>query len=384
MPALTRWNHELVIYAHGYVAYNEPKAIPEDQLHLPSGTSIAEIVNSLGYAFATTSYSTNGLAIQQGISDIVDLTTLFSTLQGAPEHIYLAGPSEGGIITALAVERFPEIFDGGLAACGPVGDFPSQINYWGNVRTTFDFFFPGVLPGSAISIPQELIDNWETIYEPRVRHEIRNHPILRDQWMAVVDIPCDLLSLNDTIDSLTQLLWYNVFATNDGVEKLHGQPFDNLHRVYTGSFSDSLLNFGVKRYAADASAIQEMQINYQTTGNVVHPMVMIHTTDPLIPIWHEGFYALKVTQMQRNSLLTSLDFPLRYGHCNFSAAQVLLGFIVLVDKVTHTIPEHAELALAADQRAEFGELMAQQFGPTAPGPSSDRLYMPMIQDPDTN
>src|SRR5262245_53516580 len=57
MPAT--WNGDLVIYAHGYVGFNEPVAIPEDQLSLPDGTSVPELVNSLGFAFATTSYSTN-------------------------------------------------------------------------------------------------------------------------------------------------------------------------------------------------------------------------------------------------------------------------------------------------------------------------------------
>jgi hypothetical protein len=382
MPALAHWNHDLVIYAHGYVGINEPVGIPEDQLTLPGGgPSIAEIVNTLGYAFAASSYSTNGLAIQQGIDDVVDLVNVFATLHGQPERVYIAGPSEGGIITALAIERHPEIFAGGLSACGPVGDFPSQINYWGDVRATFDFFFPNVLPGSSISVPQEAMDNWERVYEPRVRKELQDHPDRRDQWMVVANIPQEPSSLDATLDSLTQLLWYSVFATNDGVEKLGGQPFDNLTRIYTGSRNDSLLNYAIERYSADANAIQEMQAHYQTSGDTVHPLVMLHTTDPLIPMWHEGFYALKVTQKQRESLVTSLTFPSRYGHCNFRAAQVLLGFIVLIHEVTHSIPANAEVAIAADQRPEFLELMEEQFEgvtPTAPG---EHLYLPQIEDP---
>jgi hypothetical protein len=36
------WNGDLVIYAHGYVAFNKPITIPEDQLQLPGGTSLPE------------------------------------------------------------------------------------------------------------------------------------------------------------------------------------------------------------------------------------------------------------------------------------------------------------------------------------------------------
>jgi len=91
MPEAEAWNGDLVIYAHGYVAFNEPLAIPEDQLLLPDGTSIPEIMNGLGFAFATTSYSTNGLAIREGIADVADLAEIFRLKHGAPRRVYLGG-----------------------------------------------------------------------------------------------------------------------------------------------------------------------------------------------------------------------------------------------------------------------------------------------------
>ncbi|PYT11031.1 MAG: hypothetical protein DMF51_16655, partial [Acidobacteria bacterium] len=97
MPAV--WNGDLVVYAHGYVGFNEPVAIPEDQLVLPDGTSVPQLVNTLGFAFATTSYSTNGLAVVQGIDDVVDLVHVFTTTHGSARHVFLAGPSESGLIT---------------------------------------------------------------------------------------------------------------------------------------------------------------------------------------------------------------------------------------------------------------------------------------------
>ena len=47
------WNGDLVVYAHGYVNADEPVAIPDDGV---GGQSVAQIVNGLGYAYATTSY----------------------------------------------------------------------------------------------------------------------------------------------------------------------------------------------------------------------------------------------------------------------------------------------------------------------------------------
>src|SRR5437868_3205502 len=68
MPDASCWNHKLVVYAHGYVDPNAPVDIPEDQLAF-GGISIPTLVNQLGFGFATSSYSTNGLAVLPGIQD---------------------------------------------------------------------------------------------------------------------------------------------------------------------------------------------------------------------------------------------------------------------------------------------------------------------------
>jgi hypothetical protein len=370
------WNGDLVVYAHGYVAFNEPIAIPEDQLGVAGRPTIPELVNSLGFAFATTSYSTNGLAIRQGLADVVDLVDVFTAQHGAPGRVYLAGPSEGGIITALALEQHPEVFAGGLSACGPVGDFPAQINYWGDVRVLFDYFFAGVLPGSAIEIPQDLIDQWETVYEPIVENELRAHPRKRKELMTVADIPQSANS-EDEIDALVNLVWYNVFATNDGLEKLGGQPYDNRARIYRGSEDDVRLNFSVPRYSADPIAREEMETHYQTHAGLVNPIVMLHTVDPIIPLWHELVYELEVEQTQAQRLHTHLPFLERYGHCNFTIAQLLFGFIVLLHEATRSVPAEAEAALAtAEQRQEFEALMQDYF---APDQSGVRIFLPAVK-----
>ena len=139
MPTSIPWNGGLVVYAHGYVAYNEPVAIPEDQL-VVGDVSVPDIVTLLGYAFATTSYSTNGLAVRQGIADLVDLVHVFTTTQQVtPTQVYLAGVSEGGLITALAVEEYADVFDGGLAACGPLDGLRGQVGYFGDRATRSPF-----------------------------------------------------------------------------------------------------------------------------------------------------------------------------------------------------------------------------------------------------
>jgi len=122
MPDTSCWNGNLVVFAHGYVAPGQPIAIPEDQLTI-NGVSLPGLINQLGYGFAVSSYSTNGLAILQGIQDSEDLVNIFSNTVGTPQRVYIAGPSEGGLVSALSIEQAPNVYHAALPACGPIGDF---------------------------------------------------------------------------------------------------------------------------------------------------------------------------------------------------------------------------------------------------------------------
>jgi pimeloyl-ACP methyl ester carboxylesterase len=326
------WNGDLVIYAHGYVSPFEPIAIPEDQLVLPDGTSIPGIINSLGFAFATTSYSVNGLAVLEGIEDLRDLVEIFEEQEGAADFVYLVGASEGGLITTLALEKSPDVFDAGLATCGPVGDFRRHINYLGDFRVVFDYFFPGVIHGSPIEIPGYVITNWENFYVPRITAAIIARPYAVEQLLKVTGAAIDKNDLTSVVETIIGVLWYNVFATNDSVEKLGGNPFDNTRRIYLGSDHDWWLNRRVQRFEADPAALAEIEENYQTSGQLVSPLITLHTTlDPIVPYWHERLYRWKT--VCAGSWLEHINIPVyRYGHCNFERGEVLTAFLLLVLK----------------------------------------------------
>ena len=329
------WKGDLVIYAHGYVAYNRPVTIPEDQLKLPNGTSLPELVNSLGFAFATTSYRANGLAVKDGVEDLIELVSIFTSTHNMTGHVYLTGVSEGGLITTLAVEQRPDVFDGGLAACGPIGDFRRQVDYFGDFRVLFDYFFPGLMPGDPISVPQTLINNWDTYYvsviKPAILDPANAHKV--DQLLRVSHAPY-VPGVTNTIEtSIHDALWYNVLATNDGIAKLGGQPFDNQDRAYTGSNDDARLNLMVQRFSADPAALDEIETIYQTTGQLTIPLVTLHTTlDQQVPYWHEPLYRVKVILNDSVALHRHSEVS-RYGHCNFDADEVLGAFLQLVSMV---------------------------------------------------
>src|SRR5512145_3169144 len=128
---------DVVVFAHGYVPPHAPMTQYYEQLLLPGDLFLPNLANGLGYAFISTSYTKNGLAVKEGLADTVRLIQSFKAAHPDVRHVYLIGASEGGLITTLAAEKRTPI-SGGLALCGPIGNFRSQINYWGDFRVLFD------------------------------------------------------------------------------------------------------------------------------------------------------------------------------------------------------------------------------------------------------
>jgi pimeloyl-ACP methyl ester carboxylesterase len=338
MPEPEAYNGMLVIWAHGFQDAGTPVEIPEDQLCFGEGFCIPQVINDLGFGFATNSYSKTGLAILQGKADILDLVNIYTAQKGAPEKVYLIGASEGGIITALSIEQHPDVYAGGLAACGPVGDFPLQINYFGDGRATFQYFFPGLIPGDPFHPHPDLVANWTAYYEAVVEPIVfapANRSRL-DQWVRVARMPFDENDYLNTVRiSVRDMLRYGVVNITDGGMTLGGFPFDNMARWYTGSNDDLLLNLSVQRVAADPAALVEMQ-KYQTTGVLQRPLVTLHTRkDQQVPYFHEQLYVLK-TFASGSLLSRHLNIPVdRFEHCNFTADEALFAFaaVLLYDQV---------------------------------------------------
>lgn len=325
------WNGDLVVWAHGYVAFNEP--VDFYNLTLPDGTYLPLLVQSLGFAFATTSYRANGLVVLEGAEDIRELVAAFRQVEGrSPRRTYLTGGSEGGLIATILAERSPHLFDGVLAACGPIGSFRRQIDYVGDFRVLFDYFFPGVIPGSPAAIPAEVIANWETKYVPRVRAALAADPQAARELIrtsgAAID-PRDPATIEQTT---LDVLWYNVFGSNDTQQKLGGNPYDNRRRVYRGSSNDLRLNLLVERFRADPAALRALA-RYETSGRVSLPLVLMHTTgDDIIPFFHLQLYRQKARTVG-DGRLTFIPVQ-RYGHCNFTSEELLAAFGLLVLQVS--------------------------------------------------
>jgi pimeloyl-ACP methyl ester carboxylesterase len=319
-----------VLYAHGYVAPHRALALPDDMV---GGQSVSDTATGLGYAYATTSYRANGLVAPDAVDDLLELLdTVEHRYRPDPAHTVVVGFSEGGLVATLAAERHADRFDGALAGCGPIGNFRAQLDYIDDFRVVFDYFFPGVIPGTALDIPQSVRDRWEEVYVPAIVIALALKPSTARELLSVTGAPAAGSDLRSIAETAIGLLWYNVFGTADAQARLGGQPFDNIGRVYSGSADDAALNAGVQRFSAEPAALAALG-RFETSGSLTVPVVNLHTTgDPIVPFGQASLYAGKVTQAGAPAWFTQIDVD-RYGHCAFQADELLSAFASLWQKV---------------------------------------------------
>lgn len=351
MPETTCWNGNFVVFAHGYVAPNQGPGVPADQLTI-GGISLPATFNQLGYGFAASGYSKNGLAIIQGVADSMDLVQNILKKQLPLNRVYLIGASEGGLVATLSAEQLPHVYNAVGAACGPIGSFQDQINYFGDFRVVFDYFFPGVLPSSPVDIPPDVMTNW-TAYEAKITAALAANPSAAAQLVKVMNaaVTSDPTTVGETI---LGALWYNAFATNDAVATLGGQPFDNHNRIYLGSSNDILLNLKVERFTAVPAALAAVKAHYETSGRLLMPTITLHTTlDPVIPYWQETLYTPKT--LLAGSFLERTNLPVAaYGHCAFTGGEVLAAFgIIVLRDIGQSILTEIENTLVEPHRSDF-------------------------------
>src|SRR5881296_1109062 len=126
------WNGELVLYAHGFRGTGLELTV--------TNPSIRRFLVTNGYAWAASSYSTNGYDVKQGVKDTHALGELFNGLVGNPSRTYITGHSMGGHITGVAIEQYPSAYVGALPMCGVMGD-----------NELFDYFLDFNLVAQALA-----------------------------------------------------------------------------------------------------------------------------------------------------------------------------------------------------------------------------------------
>ncbi|HET7006776.1 MAG TPA: alpha/beta hydrolase [Candidatus Binatia bacterium] len=336
------WNGQLVLYAHGYVPPQFALALPVDELTV-DGTFVPNVLLAQGFAFATTSFHKNGVAIEQGGEDLNKLLQYFKSLvpPGSLGKVYLVGGSEGGLIALRLFERFQGKYDGAVALCAPVGGSADFIKYAYDFRVVFDYFFPmvftfppnqaGEQPFGAIDVPQAAFQFWESVYVPRIIAALSGNPLATAQLFNVTKAAIDPSDPTSVVETAVPLLSYGIFGANDLIATSGGVPYDNRTTTYVGSADDAALNAGVERIQSDGRARAYAKRFYEPIGNLHDPLVTLHNVlDPLVPFQQEIEYQGLVTK-KKSAFLTVLPVA-RYGHCDFTAGEVIDAFSLMIQQ----------------------------------------------------
>lgn len=317
------WNGDLVLYAHGYTSPAAPIALPDGGLEL-----LRDALLNLGYGVAWSSFSENGYAVKDGVTRTRQLRGLFASNFGMPDRTYLMGHSLGGIVALMAAEKHPDLFDGALSMCSLVGGGPLEIDYIYDVRVLFDYFYPGLLPGDALDVPEGL--DFDAI-APSVFFTILGNPGPALEMAAVDQIALPFTNGLQLANSILSALYFNVVGTADFFDRTQGGFFENSTTVYTGSSDDDALNAGVDRFQATPSGRNYLETWSLPKGDLKLPVLTLHTTmDPIVPFFHEPAYADIVAAAGDSDQLVQRSID-RYGHCAFTPGEQLTAFLDLVN-----------------------------------------------------
>lgn len=357
------WNGDAVYYAHG-IRPPEPYA-PISLDDQDNFFAVRDALGALGYAFAYSSFSENGLAVKDGAQRTHQLRGLLaSQLPTAPRRSYLTGYSLGALSALELGERFPAEYNGVLTMCGMVGGTPLELQYVGDVRALFDYYYPNVLPGDVIGVPSPPLTPAEV--QARVIAAITPTAANPGATLGLFAIAstaqtplayAPVGSLGDPsspafqslVGSLVTALYYQLLGTPDVLGRTHGHsPYANRSATYAfgtlASPSSALeqviramiagSNAGVKRYDTTPDAANYLDHNYVPDGNLQIPVVSVHNMfDPLVPAFHEQALASAALDAGRAGNLVQRAVP-AYGHCSFNTSLVVSSFQTLVDWVT--------------------------------------------------
>jgi pimeloyl-ACP methyl ester carboxylesterase len=275
------WNGELVVYAHGIVAPNEP-------VDLPGIDTLRETLTSQGFALIYSSYSENGYAVKDGMQRTHQLRGIFTSKVRRPKRVYLVGSSLGGQIAVMLAEKYPSQYDGVLSISGLLGGGFEETRYVMNARILFEYFFPGVIPRPIEYTPPG-VDYLTAVSTALMQGlSLPGQPTL--QFANTAELP-GMNGMQKAIAGIYVIMFTLTYG-NNLFELINGQmPFDNTETVYSGSADDTALNEGIARYASDPAAVKYMQHYYTPTGDLRIPLIALHAThDPIVPIFHEQMY----------------------------------------------------------------------------------------------
>jgi pimeloyl-ACP methyl ester carboxylesterase len=355
----------LLLYSHGTIV-GRPGRLILGPPALASDDGMQAWLLRKGYALAAASYAKPiGWAVEDAMRDQISVLERFGQAVGKPRRVIAWGDSQGGLDTALLLERYPGRFVGGFSVCGLLGGGVSYFNH------DFDMFFAlDVLlaPGQLIHAGAPTIAGIDSGPAEGVIDSAQASPAGEARLAltaALQDFP-HRFSPTDSLpatgdwkaDEAGQVDWIRFqlgTAFREDVERramgnpswntgvdysslLQASPDANeVAALYRSAGIDLAADLArlrnAPRISADAAAVQYMTEFGEPNGRLSLPLLTMHTTDDgrVIP-GNERSYADLVSLHGQPNVLRQL-FVSRGGHCAFSDAEMIAGFETLLRRI---------------------------------------------------
>jgi len=322
------WNGELVLYAHGFRGNGLELTV--------SFPPIRRYLIEHGFAWAASSYATNGYDVTQGVKDTHDLGTRFNGLVANPSRVYFTGTSMGGHITGVAIEQYPRAYDGAMPMCGVMGD-----------NKLFDYFVENHLAAHALAglhVPFPFPPDYTTTIVPQLR------------TLFGTPFPSTLTPLGQKFAGVVENLsggdrpmfdpGFQVAPTGgnfllaQGVGSAEGTR-TNVDTVYqidadpALSAEEQALNANILRIDLDPQARHKQGLAGvpAIAGTLPIPVLSMHTLgDLFVPFSMEQIYARRAAANGSNHLLVTRAIR-DINHCGFNTTEMERGFADLVNWV---------------------------------------------------
>ena len=198
-----------------------------------------------------------------------------------------------------------------------------------------DLFYPGLLPGSVVDVPDGL-DVTSEIVLPAVAAMTAN-PTGAAAIASITQTPVPFANGTELVQSIVTAL-VGAAGYPDVLRLTHGHPvFDNMTTQYTGALPPAtlqLINASVQRYSASTAGLTYIEHNYTPTGNLQMPALTLSTfRDPVAPGFHRSAYGAAVAAAGDSDWLVQRSVPGTgngYGHCTFTPVELATAFLDLV------------------------------------------------------
>lgn len=346
------WNGELVVYAHGYRG--------TDTTVYVDNPGLRSHYVARGFAWAASSYSTNGYDVGQGVRDSYALIDVFRQVTGTGARaVYMSGASMGGHVTAVAIEKHPRAFVGAMPYCGVLGD-TELFDYFLDANVTaaalagVDIDFPlsppadyeqtwrtrvaAVLPGLGVTAgaPPVLTaagHTWSDVVERRSGGERPGFDGAFAYWNAARSLA--------PLDDLPFLfgVYPGLSGGTGGIAD--GNVTGNRFTLYRSTdrrwptAAEWRLNAHVLRVRRTAGPDRGLDGIPRVDGRPPVPVLSLHDIgDLFVPFSMEQVYARRAALHGRAGLFVSRAIR-GVGHCDFTPAELQQAFDDLVGWVRH-------------------------------------------------